>query len=232
MSVDAKICGINEPRSLRAAVDGGARYIGFVFYEPSPRFVPPQQAGQLAWQVGTTSRVVGLFVEPSDDFLDEVVTQMPLNMIQLHGDEQPGRVREIREKYSIPVMKAFRIGSAEDLDVVPNYEPVADWLLFDARAPKNVAALPGGNGLSFDWQLLAGRSFGRPWMLSGGLNADNLAEAVAATGATTIDVSSGVEDHPGRKSPDKIEALLAAARQAGKSTLPGAGLLGLDAADG
>jgi len=212
MAVDVKICGINEPRSLRAAVEHGARYIGFVFYEPSPRYIAPNMASQLAWHVGTTSRIVGLFVEPSDDFLAEVITQTPLNMIQLHGEETPGRVREIRERYSIPVMKAFKIGEAADLDVVKAYEPVTDWLLFDARPPRNVAALPGGNGLSFDWQLLSGRNFGRPWMLSGGLTAKNLAEAVAATDATTIDVSSGVEARPGKKDPDKIVELVDLAR--------------------
>ncbi|MEO0392964.1 MAG: phosphoribosylanthranilate isomerase [Pseudomonadota bacterium] len=209
MAIDVKICGINEPRSLQAAVGDGARYIGFVFYEPSPRYIAPQMASQLAWQVGTTSRIVGLFVEPSDDFLDDVVSQTPLNMIQLHGDETPGRVAEIRARYSIPVMKAFRIGAAADFDPVAQYEPVADWLLFDARAPKNVASLPGGNGIAFDWQLMAGRDFNRPWMLSGGLNAENVTAAIEATGAETIDISSGVEAAPGRKDPDKIAALLA-----------------------
>ena len=208
MGIDVKICGINEPRSLQAAVGHGARYIGFVFYEPSPRYIAPGIASQLAWQVGTTSRIVGLFVEPSDDFLEEAVSQTPLNMIQLHGDETPGRVAEIRARYSIPVMKAFRIGEKADFAPVASYEGVADWFLFDARPPKNVASLPGGTGIAFDWQLMAGQSFDRPWMLAGGLNADNLASAVEATGAGTVDVSSGVEAAPGRKDPDKITALL------------------------
>lgn len=211
MGIDVKICGINEPRSLQAAVGHGARYIGFVFYEPSPRYIAPNIASQLAWQVGTTSRIVGLFVEPSDGFLDDVVSQTPLNMIQLHGDETPGRVAEIRARYSIPVMKAFRIGEKADFKPVASYERVADWFLFDARPPKNVAALPGGTGIAFDWQLMAGQQFNRPWMLAGGLNADNLRAAVETTGAGTIDVSSGVEQAPGRKDPDKITALLALA---------------------
>lgn len=204
MSVDAKICGINEPKALQAAVSHGARYIGFVFYERSPRYLPPPMAAQLAAQAGTSSRVVGLFVDPSDDFLADVISQTPLNMLQLHGDETPGRVQEIRERYSIPVMKAFRIGDASDLKPVRDYKPVADWLLFDARPPSNVASLPGGNGLSFDWRLLANQEFGRPWMLSGGLNPGNLAEAVAETNAHTVDVSSGVEERPGKKDPAKI----------------------------
>jgi phosphoribosylanthranilate isomerase len=156
-------------------------------------------------------RTVGLFVEPDDAWLARVVAMVPLDLIQLHGEETPGRVREIRAAWSIPVMTAIRVGEAADLDAVPAQAAVADRLLFDARPPKRVTALPGGNGLPFDWTLLAGRSWPKPWMLSGGLTADNLAEAVSVTGATAVDVSSGVEDRPGHKDVARIRAFMAAA---------------------
>lgn len=208
--IETKICGLKAPEPIRAAIDHGARYIGFVFYERSPRNVGAELAGQLARMAGTAVRTVGLFVEPRDDELDDIVPRVPLNMLQLHGEEVPGRVAEIRARYSIPVMKAVRVASAQDIENALIYQEVADWLLFDARPPENVAALPGGNGLTFDWSLLAGRRFERPWMLSGGLDAANVAEAVRITGAQAVDVSSGVEDRPGHKTPDKIEAFLQA----------------------
>jgi phosphoribosylanthranilate isomerase len=211
MSVQVKICGVSHPEAVEAAVDGGARWIGLVFYPRSPRSVGPELAGQLARMVPTGVRTVGLFVEPGDDWLESVVTRVPLDMIQLHGDETPGRVREIRAAWSIPVMKAIRVGGPEDLDAVPGHAAAADWLLFDARPPAKVASLPGGNGIPFDWSLLAGRTWSRPWMLSGGLTADNLAEAAAATGAAAVDVSSGVEDRPGHKDPALVRGFLRAA---------------------
>lgn len=182
--------------------------MGLVFYERSPRYVPPETAAQLARLAPTGVRVVGLFVEPDDLFLERVVTSVPLDMLQLHGEEEPGRVAEIRAAYSIETMKAVKVSDAADLDAARRYEAVADRLLFDAKPPKGVAALPGGNGLSFDWTLLHGRSWVRPWMLSGGLTTDNLAEAVRTTGASAVDVSSGVEDRPGHKVPAKIRAFL------------------------
>jgi len=208
MSVQTKICGVTTPEAVEAAVGGGARWLGLVFYPRSPRSVGPELAGQLARMVPTGVRTVGLFVEPGDDWLESVVTRVPLDMIQLHGEETPGRVREIRAAWSIPVMKAVRIGGPEDLDAVPAQAAEADWLLFDARPPAKVAALPGGNGIPFDWSLLAGRTWPRPWMLSGGLTAANVAEAVAETGADAVDVSSGVEDRPGHKDPALVRAFL------------------------
>jgi len=208
MPIQTKICGINHPDAMEAAVQGGARYVGLVFYERSPRHVPGPTAAQLARLVPTGVRVVGLFVEPDEEYLEHIVTSVPLDMIQLHGEETPGRVAEIRDRYSIEVMKAVKVADAADLDLAASYQDVADRLLFDAKPPKNVAALPGGNGLSFDWTLLAGRTWTRPWMLSGGLTADNLAEAVRATGATAVDVSSGVEDRPGHKDPAKVRDFL------------------------
>ncbi|HET8726282.1 MAG TPA: phosphoribosylanthranilate isomerase [Alphaproteobacteria bacterium] len=218
MKLSVKICGLSTSEAVDAAVTGGARYVGLVFYARSPRAVDPALAAQLARRVPTGVRTVGLFVEPEDEFLESVVGRVPLDLLQLHGDEEPARVVEIRERYGLPVMKAIRVATRADLARVPEYEETADRLLFDAKPPPNVAALPGGNGLPFDWSVLAGRSWTRPWMLSGGLNRDNLGEAVAATGAEAVDVSSGVEDRPGHKHPDLIRAFLDAA-----AALQGAG---------
>jgi len=219
MSVAVKICGLTTPEALDAAVADGARYVGLVFYPPSPRAVAPELARQLARRVPTGVRVVGLFVEPDDETLESVVGQVPLDVLQLHGDERPARVAEIRAAFAIPVMKAIRVAEPADLDGIEAYEAVADRLLFDAKAPRNVAALPGGNGIAFDWSILSGRTWRRPWMLSGGLTAANLAEAVGETGADTVDVSSGVEDRPGHKDPDLIRAFLARAGTVGTATV-------------
>ncbi|MEE8270824.1 MAG: phosphoribosylanthranilate isomerase [Alphaproteobacteria bacterium] len=208
MGLDVKICGISTPEALDAAVVGGARYVGLVFYPPSPRAVGPVQAGELARRVPTGVRTVGLFVEPDDDLLDTVLGQVPLDMVQLHGGERPERVAEIRGALTIPVIKAIGVATEGDLVRAADYEAVADALLFDARPPTDVAALPGGNGMPFDWSILAGRTWPLPWLLSGGLTADNLAEAVRATGAVAVDVSSGVEDRPGHKVPALIGAFL------------------------
>lgn len=215
MRLQVKICGLRTPEAVDAAVAGGARYIGLVFYAPSPRSVDPALAAQLARRVPTGVRTVGLFVEPDDEFLESVVGRVPLDLIQLHGDEQPARVAAIRAALSLPVMKAIRVATADDLAGVPAYEDTADRLLFDAKPPAKVAALPGGNGLPFDWSILAGRSWSRPWMLSGGLTADNLAAAVVATGAPAVDVSSGIEDRPGHKRPELIERFLKVAARLG-----------------
>lgn len=208
MRLDVKICGISTPDALSAAIDHGARYVGFVFYPPSPRHVATDLAAQLAKRVPTAVRAVGLFVEPSDEELEAVISRVPLDIIQLHGEETPARVEEVRRAVSMPVMKAIKLSSAEDVTVAKAYEPVADRLLFDAKPPGNVAALPGGNGIAFDWSILAGHRWAKPWMLSGGLTADNLVEAVTVAGATSLDVSSGVEDRPGHKDPAKIAQFL------------------------
>ncbi|HSK41812.1 MAG TPA: phosphoribosylanthranilate isomerase [Arenibaculum sp.] len=208
MTVQVKICGINHPDAMAAAVEGRARYVGLVFFERSPRYVAPQLAAQLARMAPTGTRTVGLFVEPDDEYLEHVVTQVPLDLIQLHGEETPDRVAEIRAAYGIPVMKAFKVSRPADLDAVVPYLGVADRLLFDAKPPANVTALPGGNGIAFDWTILSGRGWPLPWMLSGGLNAANLAEAVSVSGAGAVDVSSGIEDRPGHKDPALIRTFL------------------------
>lgn len=211
MKLQVKICGVSTPEAMAATVDGGARFVGLNFYPRSPRAVSPNLAAQLARVVPTGVRVVGLFVDPDDDRLDEVIGQVPLDLIQLHGHETTDRVAAIRRGFNIPVMKAISVATAADLDGADAYCDVADRLLFDAKPPANVTALPGGNGIPFDWALMAGRRWRVPWMLSGGINAGNLADAVAQAGAAAVDVSSGVEDRPGHKSPELIARFLEAA---------------------
>ncbi|MDB5367774.1 MAG: trpF [Rhodospirillales bacterium] len=208
--IQAKICGVRTPEAIAAAVEGGARAIGLVFHPASPRAVDAAFAWQLARLAPTGLQVVGLFVDPQDDEIERVVAQVPLDLIQLHGKETPGRVADVKSRFGLPVMKAIAIGEASDLDRARSYEQIADRLLFDAKAPAGVSILPGGNGLAFDWNLLTGQRWSRPWMLAGGLNQDNVAAAVRASGAASVDVSSGVEDRPGHKDPAKIRAFLAA----------------------
>jgi len=217
LSIEVKICGIRTPEALRAAADGGARAVGFVFYPPSPRALTPEVAAHLARMLPTGVRSVGLFVDASDEQIAEVTGRVPLDMLQLHGHETPRRVAEIRGRFGAEVMKAIRVATAADLAPLAEYEAVADWILFDAKPPKHVTSLPGGTGIAFDWQLLQRVKIARPWMLSGGLTAANLAEAVALTGAKMVDVSSGVEDRPGEKSVARIGEFLtvAAALRAG-----------------
>ncbi len=204
--VKAKICGLSEPVSLRAAIDAGADAVGFVFFPPSPRAVDAERAAELAGLAENAMRV-GLFVEPDDETLETILKTVPLDLLQLHGKETPDRVAEIRRNTGLPVMKAVSLRTAADLDAVPAYEEKADWLLFDAKPPAG-AGLPGGNGVSFDWRLLQNRRWRCPVMLSGGLDAANLAEAVAITGIGWVDVSSGVESAPGQKDIGRIRDFL------------------------
>ncbi|WP_334130083.1 phosphoribosylanthranilate isomerase [Sneathiella sp.] len=211
MTVRAKICGLNDPVAVAAAVRHGAAFVGFVFYPPSPRNVSPDEAAALAGGVTGGVQKVGLFVDPEDALIAAVLEKLSLDYIQLHGTESPERVREIKAKFGLPVLKAIKIDSLASLDEIARYENVADMLLFDAKEPKNKAdALPGGNGLAFDWQLLAGIRIATPWMLAGGLDAGNVAEAVRISGTRIVDTSSGVEFAPGRKNPAAIEAFLKA----------------------
>jgi len=212
MKVAAKICGINAPAALAAAVAGGAQLVGFVFYPPSPRNVTLEQAAALAARVPAGITRVGLFVDAADATLAAVIDRVPLDLLQFHGRETPRRVADVKARFRKPVMKVIPIAGPEDADLAVPYLEVADWLLFDAKPPRaDVGALPGGNGLAFDWQLLGGRSWSRPWMLSGGLTPKNVAEAVATTHAQAVDVSSGVEIRPGIKDLTKIAAFLMAA---------------------
>jgi phosphoribosylanthranilate isomerase len=209
MAIDVKICGINSAAALDAAVKGGARFIGFNFYARSPRFLDTEAAAALAGRVPRAVSRVGLIVDESNETIDGILRQVPLDMLQLHGQETPARVGEIRRRFGKPVMKAIKVAAAGDVDGASAFDGAADWLLFDAKAPPQMTdALPGGNAISFDWSLLADRRWNRPWMLSGGLHAGNLAEAVRTTGAAVVDVASGVEDRPGVKSPAKIAEFL------------------------
>ena len=213
MSVDVKICGVNAPGALAAAVAGGADYVGFVFYPRSPRYVTPEAAQALAAQAPARVTKVGLAVDLDDAALAAILEAVPLDMWQLHGGESPARVAQIKARFGLPVMKVMKIAGAEDLAEAEAYFRVADRLLFDAKPPQEMTeALPGGNALAFDWQLLAGKSWPLPWMLSGGLDPANVAKAAHIAGARAVDVSSGVEDRPGLKNPDKIRAFLAAAK--------------------
>jgi len=213
LPVEVKICGINSPAALGAAVAGGADYVGFNFYPPSPRYVTPGAAREIGSHAPESLTKVGVVVDLDDAALATILEGAPLDMLQLHGRESPERVAEIRARFALPVMKAVKIAGADDLAVAQAYCAVAERLLFDAKPPKDMTgALPGGNALALDWRLLAGTAWPIPWMLSGGLDADNVAEAVRVSGARGLDVSSGVEDRPGLKSPDKIRAFLTAAK--------------------
>ena len=210
MPVTAKICGVNAPEAAAAAIAGGASHIGLNFYPPSPRYVGLSEAAALA--AGTPPAVcrVGLFVDADDDTLGAALDTVGLDLLQLHGDESVERVSAVRGRFGVNVMKVIRVAGPDDIARAGAFAEVADWLLFDARAPADMAdALPGGNALSFDWRLIAGHGWPVPWMLSGGLDAANVAEAVAVSGASVVDVSSGIEDRRGHKSPELIAAFLA-----------------------
>ncbi|MEM7499887.1 MAG: phosphoribosylanthranilate isomerase [Pseudomonadota bacterium] len=207
--VRVKICGLRDAADVEAAAVAGAAYVGFVFFPPSPRALVPADARIAALAAPPGLVKVGLFVNPDDALLDSVLETVPLDMLQLHGAETPERVASLRARHGLPVMKAIGVRVAADLDAIAAYAGVADQLLIDAKPPEG-AILPGGNGLAFDWSLLAGRRFPLPWLLAGGLTPENAAEAVARTGARQLDVSSGVESAPGVKDPARIRAFLAA----------------------
>ncbi len=204
-----KICGLNTLETVQAAVDAGADMLGFVFYSGSPRSISPELATEFVKRLPTGVKAVGLFVDPDDAWLEQVLGQVPLDMIQLHGNESPDRVGEIKAYYPLPVIKAVKIGSEDDLADILKYRHRADIILLDAKPPKNVTTmLPGGNGISFDWHLLAELAIPGPWMLSGGLNPENVTEAIEITNAPVVDVSSGVETAPGQKSIELIQNFL------------------------
>jgi phosphoribosylanthranilate isomerase len=211
MSVAAKICGLSSEPAVAAAVAGGAAYVGFVFYPPSPRSVTAERAGVLGAAVPPGIARVGLFVDADDAAIEQVLAVAPLDILQFHGAETPRRVAAAKRRFGRQVMKAISVAGPADVDAAAAYEEVADLLLFDAKPPRRADALPGGNGLVFDWQLIADRSWRLPWMLSGGLTAALLPEAVRISRAAAVDVSSGVEVSPGLKDPEKIRAFLAAA---------------------
>jgi len=211
--IATKICGLSTPQALSAALDGGAAYLGFVFFDKSPRNLDLADAARLAEPARGRAQIVAVTVDPSDALLDRIKTALNPDLIQLHGKEPAERVRAVGMRTGARTIKALSISSASDLDAAARYEGAADHLMFDAKAPED-AVIPGGTGARFDWSLMIGRRFARPWFLAGGLDPWNVAEAIALSGAPVADVSSGVERGPGLKDPALITAFLDAVRRA------------------
>ena len=213
MSVRVKICGLTTAAALDCAAAAGAAYAGFVHFAKSPRHLEPAALARLAPLAPPGLCKVLLTVNASDALLESLLDAAPIDMLQLHGAETPERVAEVRARFGLPVMKAVGVADEGDLPALADYGRVADQLLVDAKPPKD-AALPGGNGLAFDWRLIAGRRWPVPWMLAGGLTPETVAAAVRLTGARQVDVSSGVESAPGVKDPARIRAFVSAAQAA------------------
>lgn len=205
---DVKICGITEEAALQTAIEAGVAYIGFVFYPDSPRAISPEEAEKLRTLLPAHMQSVGLFVDPSDAVLEQALSVCLVDIIQLHGEESPARVSDIKSKTGKPVMKAIAVREESDLDPVASYEAVCDWLLFDTR----VDGMVGGTGKSFDWTLLVNRNMTRPWMLSGGLTPENVGEALKILTPDSVDISSGVELKRGKKDPAKIRGFIKAVK--------------------
>ncbi|MBM3478085.1 MAG: phosphoribosylanthranilate isomerase [Alphaproteobacteria bacterium] len=210
MSVLVKICGLNDAAAIAAA--STADFAGFVFFPRSPRHVDPGAAGALAAALPRGVRRVAVTVDADDDAIAAIMAGLAPDLVQLHGREGPARAAEVGRRFGVGTIKAMAVSEPADLDRAADFAGAADWLLFDARPPARPDALPGGNATSFDWTILAGRRLPLPWLLSGGLDAGNVAAAVAASGARAVDVSSGVESAPGRKDPARIAAFLRAAQ--------------------
>lgn len=213
MAIEVKICGVRTVEAADAAIRARADYLGLVFHPASPRHVTAGQAAALAERARGRIRLVALLVEPDDAAIAAAIATAKPDFLQLHGGETPARVAEIRAKFGLPIIKALAVAEIADLALVPIYEQAADMLLFDAKAPTG-AARPGGHGAAFDWRILAGRRVARPWLLAGGLDAQNVARAIATAEAPGVDVSSGVETAPGVKDAQMIGAFIAAARGA------------------
>ena len=224
MTLLVKICGLSTPDTLDAALDAGADMVGFVFFPPSPRNVSLDGARALGARVRARALKVALSVDAGDAFLAASIAALAPDILQLHGHETPARVEAVKARFGLPVMKAIPVETASDLAAVATYACVADRLIFDARAPR-AATRPGGLGRAFDWRLLESLDSPLPFMLSGGLDAENVAEALKVTRAPGVDVSSGVERAPGDKDPDRIRAFVAAAREAAVSIASSAPLL-------
>ena len=215
MTVEVKICGLDRPETVDGAVNAGAEMLGFVFYPPSPRNLTASAASRLTNRVPAGVKRVGLFVDPTDEMITTVLNQNVLDLIQLHGNEPPERVAEIKDITSLKVIKVLKVTDIRDLKYVSVYQRVAEWLMFDALAPKDMkGALPGGNALSFDWNILARANIPTPWILAGGLNLENVKEAMSTSGAKVVDVSSGVEKQPGVKCVEKIQSFIQAVKEA------------------
>jgi len=208
-----KICGLSTPETVRAALDGGAGFVGFMFFDASPRNIAPDAAGRLAAAARGRAKVVAVTVDADDAALDRIMAHLKPDLIQLHGKETPARARDVGQRTGAGVIKVLSVSESRDLDAAASFESVVDHLMFDAKPPKD-ADRPGGLGTAFDWNILAGRRFERLWFLAGGLNPWNVAEALSVTRAPLADVSSGVERGAGLKDPALISAFLDAVRRA------------------
>jgi phosphoribosylanthranilate isomerase len=213
MALTIKICGLKTPETLDAALDAGADWVAFNFFPKSPRYVTLETAKALAQRIGGRAKRVALLVDAEDSTISDVVAALKPDFLQLHGHETVERIAIIREKFGVPVIKAVGIADSGDLVHLRRYERVADWLLLDAKPPKD-APLLGGNGVTFDWHVLAGLDLAKPFMVSGGLNPSNVAKAIAVSKSGGVDVSSGVESAPGVKDTAKIKAFISNARAA------------------
>jgi len=209
--IRVKICGLTRPGDVADAVEAGASYLGFNFFPKSPRYVDPSTAAALAIDVPEGVAKVALVVNADDAMLDALIAVVPIDMLQLHGSETPARVQDVKSRYGLPVMKVVGVATADDLPLLDAHAQAADQLLVDAKPPPG-ADRPGGNAITFDWNLIAGRRWSVPWMLAGGLTPANVAEAIARTGARQVDVASGVESAPGLKDAQMVADFIAAAR--------------------
>jgi phosphoribosylanthranilate isomerase len=217
MNLDIKICGLSTPETVAAALDGGASHVGFIFFAKSPRYVTPQEAGRLREAARGRAHAVAVSVDADDTTFDAIAAEMRPDMLQLHGRETPPRVAELKTRYGLPVMKAFSVSEADDLEAIRPYLGVADRFLFDAKPPKG-AELPGGNGIPFDWRVLAALDGDVDYMLSGGLNSANIGAALKLVKPAGIDISSGVESAPGVKDAGLIREFFAAVEEARAGT--------------
>ena len=209
MSIAVKICGVDKVSTLKAAADYGVDYVGFVFFDRSPRNLTIEKAIELSAETPKSVRKVALFVDPTIEEILNVMSSMKFDLVQLHGEESPSRVWEIKEHIKLPIMKAIKLSDPEDLNCIDNYYGCVDRFLFDAKTPTNIQnALPGGNSIAFDWNLINHKDIKLPWMLAGGLNTENIEKAVSVTGAQELDVSSGVESEIGVKDPARIKLLM------------------------
>jgi phosphoribosylanthranilate isomerase len=211
MGVSIKICGINTREAANAALAAGADFGGLVFHARSPRHLSFEQGRALAAHMRGRTRIVALFADAGDAEMAGAIASVKPDLIQLHGKETPTRVGHLRARFKLPVIKSVAIADGADVMATHAYDDSADFLLFDTKAPES-ATRAGGHGVSFDWKLLAGVKFKLPWLLAGGLTPENVARAISVSGARMVDVSSGVEDAPGKKNPDKIAAFVKAAR--------------------
>ena len=213
MAIPVKICGLTREEDIEAAIEGGAAFLGFNFYPPSKRFISPARWRELHGFLAGRLPTVGVFVDPEDAWLDEVMSAAPLDVIQLHGGEVPSRVAEIAQHYRCRTIKALAVAEASDVERHRAYAHVADLIMFDAKPPRAPDAIPGGNGLAFDWRLLSGKDIELPWLLAGGLGIANFRRAVEITGAPMVDLASSIEDAPGIKNKDQLRCLLSLAAE-------------------